>query len=810
MTPNLTNQIQQSLPHRPLKPDSLGQVIAIILIIWIGLVSAVAQGAGWLVEQIFLITGTSWPIWGWPAISGGQSLLLLGPLLPLAWFWRGPRYRAIFQTWALAAGFILVLIPLRFTSLPAVQRSLGLQILLTLLYGGLVLVIIWLHKRNQLDAFRSLRPDLAKPSLLLALLLSPLLAYPWLAWGALGSALDTLLNLVAGLLFGLLSGLILGYFLVQPLRSTSTNVNANITLGGFVSGATLLMLASGLSVNGMQLLLMLALPSLGWTLMSLSRLGGREIDASNWPSLALLIGLTAAVPMMWIDPEELFLILGLSPGEILGWAFSAAGVSVSIGLGLGLLLFLAGPSFLLRRSRPVLVTGVAGTWLAAAAVYFLIGQPGLYSDQLFVILKDQADVSAAYSIDNIDERRQFVYKTLVNHAKTTQANLQEALERRKITYRPYYLVNALQVEGSPLLRRWLEAQPEVDRVLDNPILRPLPAPIPVTSGTALSPTEPGWNLTTIGADRVWRELGITGQGIVIGQSDSGVDWQHVELHESYRGRDGQHNYNWLDPWYGTLEPTDISGHGTHTLGSIVGQSTGVAPGATWYGCVNLARDLANPALYLACMQFMLAPYPLNGDAFTEGDATQSADVINNSWGCPDIEGCDPNALLAGTRALRAAGIFVVASAGNEGPACGSIRDPLALYDEAFSVGAIDKNGELAGFSSRGPVTVDGSGRIKPDVVAPGVHILSAYPDNTYEYADGTSMAGPHVAGVVALVWSANPDLIGHIEQTEEILDQTAQSLNGTLPSCGDPGDAVGHGSIDAYAAVQMALELKKQ
>lgn len=809
MTPNLTNQIQQPLPARPQKPDTLGQVITIILVIWIGFVSAAAQGVGWLAEQIVFITGATWPVWGWPAISGGQSLLLLGPLLPLAWFWRGPRYRAIFQTWALAAGFIPFLIPVRFTALPAVQRSLGLQILLTMLYSGLVSIIIWLHKKNQLDWFRSLRPDLTKPSLLLALLLSPLLAYPWLAWGALGSALDTLLNLVAGLLFGLLSGLILGYFLVRPLRSTGTNVNADIILGGFVSGVALLILASGLSVNGMQLLLMLALPSLGWTLMSLSRLGEREIDASNWPALALLIGLTTAIPLMWIDPEELFLILGLSPGEILGWAFSAAGVSVSIGLGLGLLLFLANPSFLLWRSRSVLATGLAGTWLAAALVYFLIGQPGFYGDQLFVILKDQADVSAAYTIDNIDERRQFVYKTLVNHAKATQVNLQLALEQRKIIYRPYYLVNALQVEGGPLLRRWLEAQPEVGRVLDNPILRPLPAPIPLTSGNALPPTEPAWNLTAIGADRVWKELGITGQGIVIGHSDSGVDWQHIELRQSYRGQDGEHHYNWLDPWNGTQEPTDISGHGTHTLGSIVGQSTGVAPGATWYGCANLSRDLANPALYLTCMQFMLAPFPLNGDPFTEGDPTQSADVINNSWGCPDIEGCDPNALLAGTRALRAAGIFVVASAGNEGPACGSIRDPLALYDEAFSVGAVGKNGELAGFSSRGPVTVDGSGRIKPDIVAPGLNILSAYPDNTYEYADGTSMAGPHVVGVVALIWSANPDLIGQIEQTERILGQTARPFNGILPNCGSSGNAVGQGIVDAYRAVQMALELKK-
>ena len=200
---------------------------------------------------------------------------------------------------------------------------------------------------------------------------------------------------------------------------------------------------------------------------------------------------------------------------------------------------------------------------------------------------------------------------------------------------------------------------------------------------------------------------------------------------------------------------DTSGHGTHTLGSIVGQRTGVAPGAQWIGCVNLARNLANPALYLDCLQFMLAPFPAGGDPFTDGDPTRSAHVLNNSWGCPELEGCDANILLDAVQALRAAGIFVVVSAGNEGPSCESVRNPLALYNEVLSVGAIDQRGNLAEFSSRGPVTVDASGRIKPDLVAPGVDILSTMPGDSYEYNQGTSMAGPHVTGVVALLWSAN-------------------------------------------------------
>jgi subtilisin family serine protease len=305
---------------------------------------------------------------------------------------------------------------------------------------------------------------------------------------------------------------------------------------------------------------------------------------------------------------------------------------------------------------------------------------------------------------------------------------------------------------------------------------------------------------------------VTGEGIVIGQSDSGVQGDHPELAESYRGRESGSDYNWLDPWNATASPTDIGGHGTHTLGSIVGQNTGLAPGAEWFGCVNLARNLANPALYLDCMQFMLAPYPLDGDPFTDGDPLLSAHILNNSWGCPPLEGCDPDSLLPGVRALRAAGIFVAVSAGNEGTAgCESVSHPLAIYNEVFSVGAIDELGRLADFSSLGPVTVDGSGRIKPDIVAPGVDILSAFPNSTYQHLDGTSMAGPHLAGVVALIWSANPALIGQIDRTEEILIETAQPFTGSLPPCVDdaqtPNNAVGYGIVDAYAAVELALNL---
>ncbi|MCI0393576.1 MAG: S8 family serine peptidase, partial [Chloroflexi bacterium] len=621
------------------------------------------------------------------------------------------------------------------------------------------------------------------------------------------------LNLATGLLLGLAAGLILGRVLLPAIHDTSTGPGWDVTLGGLATGAALLILATGFGYHGLQLLLMFSLPALGWAVAGLAQLGRARDSAVSWPAVGLLVGLAAATPALFIDPDELTLYL-VGEGEIIQWAFAAAIVAMFLGWFLGLPLFFLRHRLAHSRPGPLLAAGAALALLAGLAIYGLAGQPGFYGEQLFVILKDQADVSAAAGMGDYDARRQFVYDTLVNHADTTQAGLRQQLDRLGLDYTPYYLVNAIAVEGGPAVRLWLASRPEVDRIIPNPILRPLPDIPPASSGDATPPVTPDWNLTFIGADRVWQEFGVTGEGVVVGQSDSGVQGDHPELAQAYRGRGGNDNYNWFDPWNHSATPVDIGGHGTHTLGSIVGASTGVAPGAEWLGCVNLARNLGNPALYLDCLQFLLAPFPLGGDPFSDGDPTRSAHVLNNSWGCPEeLEGCDANSLLPAVRALRAAGIFVIVSAGNEGPSCGSVRDPLAIYDEVFSVGAIDPVGNLAFFSSQGPVTADGSGRTKPDIVAPGVEILSAFPNSTYTHLDGTSMAGPHVAGVVTLLWSAAPALVGDIERTEEILIATAQPYSGAPSSCAAgsaiPNNAVGYGVVDAYAAVKMVLDINQ-
>jgi serine protease AprX len=306
-----------------------------------------------------------------------------------------------------------------------------------------------------------------------------------------------------------------------------------------------------------------------------------------------------------------------------------------------------------------------------------------------------------------------------------------------------------------------------------------------------------------------------------------VQWDHPALRAHYRGWTGttaDHSYQWWDAIHdgagspcpnSSPAPCDDQGHGTHTTGTMIGDDglgnqIGVAPAARWIGCRNMDRGFGTPSRYVECFQFFLAPTDLSGQ---NADPSRRPHVVNNSWTCPPSEGCPSQALQIAVDNLEAAGIFAAMAAGNSGGAgCGSVNEPPAIYAAAFSVGAYDASNVLAGFSSRGPVLLDGSNRLKPDLSGPGVNVRSAYPTNSYAALQGTSMATPHVAGAVALLWSARPELARDVVATRALLLRTANPNVTVNPpqTCGGissgtiPNDSFGYGRVDALAVVNAA------
>jgi subtilisin family serine protease len=214
------------------------------------------------------------------------------------------------------------------------------------------------------------------------------------------------------------------------------------------------------------------------------------------------------------------------------------------------------------------------------------------------------------------------------------------------------------------------------------------------------------------------------------------------------------------------------------------------------------ENVGTPARYIECMEFFLAPTPVGGGT---GDPTKAPDISINSWVCPTSEGCSTNTLQAAVEAQKAAGIMMVVAAGNAGSSCSTVSDPPSFYDASYTVGALNTGTDTAAsFSSRGPVTADGSNRIKPNIAAPGTGTRSAsnLSDSAYTIADGTSMATPHIAGSMALLWSAHPELKNQIDTSRDTLNSAAHFISSTqCGTAGPPNNVYGWGRVDILAAV---------
>lgn len=469
--------------------------------------------------------------------------------------------------------------------------------------------------------------------------------------------------------------------------------------------------------------------------------------------------------------------------------------------------------------------------------------------EFLVYMNSQADLSGAYALGTKEEKGQFVYQQLTATAASTQSRVLQTLANFGAAHKSFWVTNAVWAKGDLAVVQAVASLPEVAHVYASgggklklpPVDQPLTSTrsVATSSSTNLANADPNpeANLLNVNADVVWA-LGVTGQGAVVAGSDTGVFWQHAAIKNQYRGWDkatqtANHNYNWHDSIHAqnttcagdTTAPCDDHDHGTHTVGTMVGDDgannrIGVAPDAKWIACRNMTEGAGVVPTYMECMQWFLAP---TDSAGLNPDPGKAPHVINNSWGC--YEGCPPPALQSTLRASRAAGIFYAVSAGNDGSSplgvinsgrviCNTITTPLARYPEAFTVGSTDhRTDSISYFSSRGSVLGDPAhplGLMKPNISAPGSGIRSSVKNGSYANFSGTSMAGPHVAGLVALLISANPRLAGRVDTLENIIEQTAVRKT-TTEGCGldstsaVPNNTYGWGRIDALAAVLEAL-----
>ncbi|GIF45820.1 carboxypeptidase family protein [Asanoa ferruginea] len=425
---------------------------------------------------------------------------------------------------------------------------------------------------------------------------------------------------------------------------------------------------------------------------------------------------------------------------------------------------------------------------------------------LIVLMRDRADLSSVARVRGHAARTTRGYELLRDTAEHSQRDLRAWLTQEKASYRPFWAVNAVLVRGADRkLAAKLAARPDVASVQPNRTYR-LPE---LVEPEATADTGAGveWNIAATRAPEVWSDFGTRGDGIVVANIDTGVQYQHPSLVRQYRGNKGNgvfdHNYNWFDPWRlcgtPTAGPCDNNGHGTHTMGTMVGDDgagnqTGMAPGAQWIAAKGCEAETCTTMSLLLAGEWVLAPTDLNGQ---NPRPDLAPDIVNNSWGS-DVD--DPFFSDVVNR-WNEVGIFSAFAAGNVGPSCGTVGSP-GDYTTAYAVGAYGSNGAIADFSSRG---VTGAADAKPDIAAPGVDVRSTVPYGKFLVASGTSMATPHLAGAVALLWSAAPALVGDIAGTRQALDRGAVDVDDT--SCGGtPADnpVWGQGKLDAYAAVQAA------
>lgn len=407
--------------------------------------------------------------------------------------------------------------------------------------------------------------------------------------------------------------------------------------------------------------------------------------------------------------------------------------------------------------------------------------------RVIVTLAERVDLPDLAGADKHTRRARLV-AALRAGAKRTQGPLLERLRAGGATdVQPLWIINGVAATVSPALARAILRFKGVVRVAPDVTLR-APAPTAEAPARDRDPAAgPEWNIAAVAAPSAW-SLGCDGAGAVVANMDTGVDREHPELKSKWRGGAD----SWWDPYRATTTPYDAIGHGTQTMGIMVGGSgggtaIGVAPGAQWIAAKIYDDDGNTTAGVIhRAFQWLLAPGGVGG-------AADAPDVVNASWGVSAVNRCDAT-FERDFEALRAAGIVVVFGAGNSGPGAATSISP-ANNPDALSAGAVDRTDTVAPSSSRGPSACTGG--IFPDTVAPGVDVktadLSLGGVPQYTVVSGTSFAAPHLAGVAALLAGAFP--AASVADIERTLRGTARDLGPV-----GPDDDYGYGLVDASAA----------
>jgi len=429
----------------------------------------------------------------------------------------------------------------------------------------------------------------------------------------------------------------------------------------------------------------------------------------------------------------------------------------------------------------------------------------------WAILRQKADLSGAAAIKDSDARGWYVYNRLTSVASSSQQGLRAMLKARGVSAKAFWIINAIRIRSGAATLNAVAARSEVARIL--PSWRATVEEVRAGARAGIEAIE--WNIMRINADDVWNTYNDRGEGITVANIDTGVRWNHTALFNQYRGFHmspfrplfPSNDYNWIDPSRvcsaNGRTVCDNNGHGTHTMGTMVGDDggsnqIGVAPRAHWIAAKGCESNFCSDSALLQSGQFMVAPTDLNGQ---NPRPDLRPHVVNNSWGTP--VGSD-TFYQSTVQAWVAAGIFPAFSNGNNGPGCGTVGAP-GSYPESYGTGAFDINNNIASFSSRGPSPLGGI--IKPNISAPGVNVRSSWNDLGYRTISGTSMAAPHLAGTIALIWSTNgaPAFSRNIAATRAVLDQTAIDVsNLTCGGSAGNNNVWGEGRLDAFAAVTEA------